>query len=1199
MTSQKDQIQALIADIDGVLQRSTTRLPWVMSGEATQQRQMLERVRNYLVALQRRSAIQEGSERNAARPDLLAHDFSYQSPQASQPIEPFQGARSSPMSAQQMLETVIQEMGYLRASLLHPLQAELDALQQQREQLRREVEQLEAQRLSYNTSQLQANQQQMIAEFLHILMGRLQDTLSQQVAQALKNSNPSLPAKESSMLASSGSAIAPVSTDLVPHSYSPPLGQSPLQPASDPLVIKLDSTLKSVFESLERNVQAYQESLAQGLERMHNLGHQGEVMFTGLVNQLTQQPGQEPSTHLQPTESAANSLPQQETAQPSPPHSPPVDAPPPALHPTPHTPSEENLHPQAAEDSSDLKLPYPGAELPPQALSETAQSDAEPLSDASVDAAIDAWLRSARGDDKGTQLEGLGLENLDLPNLNLTDLELSQLEAGEDTAEIDAALKLLEQLTGELEVTANLSLEETEAEIDRMLTSSNQPTKLEAESGEAEPGQIVNDAQNELDEFYELFGKDAIPADLVDETELTSTWQPSPPQTAAAHADLSTENGAELFPFAGTEGLIVNDPTVGWDVVAPPPPANLKPAIPVATEAGRSQEPKVATPAQLANRQDDIPSTIADPIEVSDLAKIAASVEIPTSAETADLAAMTDPLSKGSDSPAVADLETGGIDEINALTDLLAETSLDQQTQADLAAIISSAGGPPATDAATQELFNQTLGWNVVPSSPPPPEVPPSNPIPAPGTDPVGDHYVPAAPEEDLMPTAEANLESDGELWVDETTLSRLNEDLFNLEQTDELPAQPPAQEWVNQPDPMLADWGAEESSLPDATPEAAATLASWNLEEPSPPISTAASQQSPADQREPTLEELAASLLNEPSSLVTPPAPSETETPATTPTQIASTQSDTDFTLVGMDDLFADVPATAPPVSSVPPPASTGFVEEESAAFTLEGMGDLFGDLPPAPSVNPAPPPGETLVPEEPIAPQPEISPPPPEQPIAAQPDDSPLTAPKPGTPVAPSPVASSQPPTFTWEGISDLFADIPTPVAPNPTTAQPSPPAQPSVFTLEEAENLFADTAPVSSPSPVVSSFSQPVGFTLEGLDDLFADTPAAPEPEPEAEPSMSALPEPPTDFTLTQVEDLFMEVPSQEAEIPGTGAFGQPDDDDDLTLEQAFESLMGGLSDSSPPTSELLDLETPASPQESVGSAPQTFEKKKKAY
>lgn len=89
------------------------------------------------------------------------------------------------------------------------------------------------------------------------------------------------------------------------------------QAQSDQLMLKLDSTLQIIFESLNRNVETYQESLEQGLNRMHSLGQQGEAMFAFLVNRLAQQLGREASSFLQASEWPQNqSLPgEQQTAE--------------------------------------------------------------------------------------------------------------------------------------------------------------------------------------------------------------------------------------------------------------------------------------------------------------------------------------------------------------------------------------------------------------------------------------------------------------------------------------------------------------------------------------------------------------------------------------------------------------------------------------------------------------------------------------------------------------------------------------------------------------------------------------------------------------------------------------------------------------------------------------------------------------------
>jgi hypothetical protein len=72
-----------------------------------------------------------------------------------------------------------------------------------------------------------------------------------------------------------------------------------LQVQSDQLLTTLDANQRVIFEALQRNLQSYQESLSQGLEKMHSLGVQGEMLFTALVNRLAQQLGREASTILQ------------------------------------------------------------------------------------------------------------------------------------------------------------------------------------------------------------------------------------------------------------------------------------------------------------------------------------------------------------------------------------------------------------------------------------------------------------------------------------------------------------------------------------------------------------------------------------------------------------------------------------------------------------------------------------------------------------------------------------------------------------------------------------------------------------------------------------------------------------------------------------------------------------------------------------
>ncbi|NJL45853.1 MAG: hypothetical protein HC922_09320, partial [Leptolyngbyaceae cyanobacterium SM2_3_12] len=71
-----------------------------------------------------------------------------------------------------------------------------------------------------------------------------------------------------------------------------------IQTQSDYLVLNLDQTLRHVFEALQQSIYSYQDSLNQGLNKMHGLGQQSEVMFSALINHLAQQLNQEALAYL-------------------------------------------------------------------------------------------------------------------------------------------------------------------------------------------------------------------------------------------------------------------------------------------------------------------------------------------------------------------------------------------------------------------------------------------------------------------------------------------------------------------------------------------------------------------------------------------------------------------------------------------------------------------------------------------------------------------------------------------------------------------------------------------------------------------------------------------------------------------------------------------------------------------------------------
>ncbi|MBE9070528.1 hypothetical protein IQ260_28185, partial [Leptolyngbya cf. ectocarpi LEGE 11479] len=267
MTSQKDQIQRLIAEIEATLAKPASRLPLGLSGDAGQ-RQLLDKLCDYLQSLEQ----------------------TFESPGGWGPLDPSTGNLVSPPptapdieeSASQVLQGVLLEMRYLRENSLKPMRQELESLQQRRESLQAEINVLEAQR---GADPLQSEEQ--ISAFLETLMQRLQEQLSAQMVQ--------------NFAAMEAAAAEQLSVDDAP---APLLSGQRLeqvrllQAQSDQLLLKLDTTLTAVFGSLQKSVDSYRDSLEEGLDQMHGLGRQGEVIFHAFINHLAQQLGQDASSYL-------------------------------------------------------------------------------------------------------------------------------------------------------------------------------------------------------------------------------------------------------------------------------------------------------------------------------------------------------------------------------------------------------------------------------------------------------------------------------------------------------------------------------------------------------------------------------------------------------------------------------------------------------------------------------------------------------------------------------------------------------------------------------------------------------------------------------------------------------------------------------------------------------------------------------------
>ncbi len=396
------------------------------------------------------------------------------------------------------------------------------------------------------------------------------------------------------------------------------------------------------------------------------------------------------------------------------------------------------------------------------------------------------------------------------------------------------------------------------------------------------------------------------------------------------------------------------------------------------------------------------------------------------------------------------------------------------------------------------------------------------------------DTFIPASLEEDLLPAEEPFDKANSGLWLDEDTLSHLNEDLSSLEQGTERQGPSLGEEPILEPEATLADWGTEAPHAPSS------------VEQPS------------AISEELTVEELASSL-SEPTSAQTT-SPTASSIPPQTEHRSPRLREEPAFSLEGIDDLFADVPPVVPSVNPVPPP--------EQSAFTLEGISGLFADLSLAPSVNPVPPPVNAEV--------------------EVIPEEASSNPPSSYTPSSPT-NSTVETAAFTLEGMDDLFADIPSTKTPPIENSQTSSGNPPVPFTLEGMGDLFSEApstiAPTPSAEPAPAPPPQPDAshadaFTLEDASRLFADAP------PVDSADSFEVPENPVEDSLSNPT-----APSETASVPEPPVQKSLED---LTLEQAIENLMG-LLDTPPPASDLPNSEPPAAPVESPGLGTESVEKK----
>ncbi|QSV70371.1 MAG: hypothetical protein HEQ20_05810 [Aphanizomenon flos-aquae KM1D3_PB] len=273
MTYHTDEIHQLIADIDHLLSHSAKGLSKFLSNQGQQEKEILQRVRSFLLQLE---------EDEVSKNDVLPETTQ------SSPTPGFSSLLTQ--FNQQHLPSILESSGHPPETssdetaqtkqeitvLFQPLQAELSRLLAERADLIEEIRQLEQKRLQNSSlSQQLPNQQEMISDFLEVLMGRL-------VPHLQSNSGLIINANVQNLDAIT-SGIQPILESAERIEQLANLARN-----LDQRLLSLDGTVNSVFEALERNINAYYHSLSQALAKMHDQGIQGEQLMANFLNNLTQ-----------------------------------------------------------------------------------------------------------------------------------------------------------------------------------------------------------------------------------------------------------------------------------------------------------------------------------------------------------------------------------------------------------------------------------------------------------------------------------------------------------------------------------------------------------------------------------------------------------------------------------------------------------------------------------------------------------------------------------------------------------------------------------------------------------------------------------------------------------------------------------------------------------------------------------------------
>lgn len=173
-----------------------------------------------------------------------------------------------------VLQAVAQDLTTLQQGVIGQLSQDVARLQAEKTRLLTDIDKLQAYYQTLQSRQLEALSQQQIAQ---------QQLWAKQLAQVLASHLQALMIQRLNQLASTPQASTAQSVGL------PLTAVNGHSDQAQRLLASLDATFSTTFKALQQDLNSYQSSLSQQLNRMQGLEQQGEAILEALIDRLREQ----------------------------------------------------------------------------------------------------------------------------------------------------------------------------------------------------------------------------------------------------------------------------------------------------------------------------------------------------------------------------------------------------------------------------------------------------------------------------------------------------------------------------------------------------------------------------------------------------------------------------------------------------------------------------------------------------------------------------------------------------------------------------------------------------------------------------------------------------------------------------------------------------------------------------------------------